>query len=135
MDCGGYGVGPYCYALNDGSGCNCCSDYYDPIIIDVSGDGYSLTSSAEGVKFDMSGNGQEEQLAWTSAGSDDAFLALDRNGNGKVDGGTDLFSNFTPQPQPAKGSVKNGWAVLAVYDQPENGGNGDGWIDAHDAVY
>lgn len=117
----------------------CCVDggngEYDPILIDVSGDGYSLTSAADGVRFDMAGDGTPVQMAWTSAGSDDAFLALDRNGNGIIDNGAELFSTFTPQPQPAKGSVKNGWAALAVYDLPANGGNGDGWIDAHDAVY
>jgi len=121
------GVGVYC----DNE--YCCDPGYDPIIIDVNGDGYSLTSVANGVMFDMAGNGEPVQMAWTSAGSDDAFLALDRNGDGRIDNGTELFSNFTPQPNTKSG--KNGWNALAFYDLPENGGNGDGWIDAQDAVY
>jgi hypothetical protein len=130
-DCGSDdGIWGYC----DSNGCCVPGDnYYDPILIDVNGDGYSLTSVPNGVMFDMVGNGKQVQTAWTSAGSDDAFLALDRNGDGRIDNGTELFSNFTPQPNTKSG--KNGWNALAFYDLPENGGNGDGWIDAQDAVY
>lgn len=113
----------------------CCLGAYTPIIIDVKGDGYSLTSAVNGVEFDMAGAGKTVQIAWTSAGSDDAFLALDRNGNGRIDDGTELFGNYTPQPAPGGGLPKNGWNALAVYDQPAKGGNGDGWIDAQDAIY
>lgn len=120
-----------CYdGLCDGSG---CCESYDPIVIDVTGDGYSLTSPSAGVQFDMSGTGRKTQVSWTSTGSDNAFLALDRNGNGKIDDGTELFSNFTPQP--GTGSNRNGYNALAVYDEPRNGGNGDGWIDSSDAIY
>jgi hypothetical protein len=102
-------------------------------VIDVTGDGYSLTSPSAGVQFNMSGTGRKTQISWTSAGSNNAFLVLDRNGNGKIDDGTELFSNFTPQP--GTGSNRNGYNALAVYDERRNGGNGDGWIDSRDAIY
>ena len=110
-----------------------CCDYYDPIIIDVQGDGYSLTSPQDGVLFDITGRGQRTKVSWTSMGADDAFLALDRNGNGVIDDGSELFSNFSPNAGPA--GKQSGYTALAFYDKPENGGNGDGWIDENDAIY
>ena len=110
-----------------------CCEPYDPIIIDVNGDGYSLTSPADGVMFDMANTGQKTQVSWTSLGSSDAFLALDRNGNGRIDNGSELFSNFAPNAK--SGKVLSGFNVLAYYDRPENGGNGDGWIDKNDAIF
>jgi len=107
-----------------------------PIILDIEGDGVSLTDIEHGVSFPLRSTDEIVlKTAWTEAGSDDAWLVLDRNGNGKVDNGSELFGDSTPQPAPPNGQRKNGFLALAEYDKPANGGDGDGWIDASDSVY
>jgi hypothetical protein len=68
-------------------------------ILDMEGDGISLTSAAEGVDFDIDGSGRRTRVAWTRAGSDDAFLGLDVNRNGAIDSIRELVSTHTTLPQ------------------------------------
>ena len=118
--------------------CECNADdpnCVSPVLIDVSGNGFNLTDAAGGVDFDMRANGSPLRVAWTTPNSDDAWLGLDRNGNGTIDNGQELFGNFTPQPVPLMGQERNGFLALAEYDKTINGGNGDGVITPSDAIF
>lgn len=121
----------------DQSQCQCRTNLPtgSPIVVDVAGDGFSLTKAANGVRFDLNGDGYQEQISWTSAASDDAWLVLDRNLNNRIDSGQELFGDFTPQPDPPAGQERQGFLALAEYDKPGNGGNNDGEITRRDAVF
>lgn len=107
----------------------CCWDLTSPIIIDLKGDGLDLTSPLRGVPFAVSTRGPLVRLSWTKADSDDAWLALDRDGDGQITHLGELFGNLT-EPRSA-----HGFAALSIFDLPEQGGNGDGWISARDSVF
>lgn len=111
--------------------CACTS----PIVIDVAGDGFNLTSAASGVSFDITSDGAPDRISWTAADADDAWLVLDRNGNGLIDNGQELFGSFAPQPAPPKGEMKNGFVALRLYDWKGYGGNEDGMIDRRDRLF
>jgi len=108
-----------------------------PLILDVDGNGYHLTNEEHGVWFDLDTDGVPEHIAWTAAESDDAFLVMDRNGNGRIDDGAELFGNHTPayaatvEPTPS-----DGFAALSFLERPDfGGGTADLRIDASDAAF
>jgi hypothetical protein len=95
-----------------------------PIILDMDGDGIELTSNEDGTVFDIDGDGKQDKTSWTKNGQgfDDAFLVLDKNKNGEIDSGKELFGD-------QNGSA-NGYDELAKLDS-----NKDGTIDTKDAAY
>lgn len=104
----------------------------DPLLLSILDTRYELTSRAEGVDFDLNADGAPERTAWTRAGGDEAFLVLDRNFNGRIDNGQEVFGDETPQFPSA---APNGFRALAVFDEMQNGGNEDGKIDQQDSIY
>jgi hypothetical protein len=119
------------------NGFDCVYTPGSPIIVDTRRDGYRLTSVDRGVRFDLNADGTPELVAWTRADSDDAFLAMDRNGNGLIDDGSELFGNYTPAYARDDGTTTpNGFEALAYLESPSYGRSvGDGQIDARDAAF
>ncbi len=122
----------------------CCEECYEscedgqwvctgsPIILDVFGTGFHLSDINNGVQFHVLPDRKLYQMSWPEATFRNGWLALDRNGDGKITDFTELFGNATPQP---KSNHPNGYLALAVFDDPANGGNGNGFIDPGDAVF
>ena len=88
----------------------------DPLVINLDGNYNNLSSGA--FEFDLDNDGEKENLSFAGKGS--GFLALDKNGDGKINNGSELFG-------PETG---NGFAELADYDE-----DGNGFIDEGDAAY
>ncbi|MBI2423741.1 MAG: hypothetical protein HYV27_13000 [Candidatus Hydrogenedentes bacterium] len=92
----------------------------DPIILDLDDDGFELTDYRDGAKFDLLANGAAQNTAFVNGG--DAFLALDRNNDGQIDNGAELFGE--------QRGARNGFEELRKLDS-----NGDSVIDALDKDY
>lgn len=92
----------------------------DPLILDLDGNGIDITSLQDGQQFDIDGDGDIDQTAWIRG--KDALLALDRNKDGTINDGTELFGD--------QNGAADGFAELAKFDE-----NQDGQIDANDAVF
>ena len=88
----------------------------DPLVINYGAVSAGLTAGK--FAFDLDADGNKEQISFTAAGS--GFLALDKNGDGMINDGAELFG-------PRSG---DGFAELAAYD-----GDGNGWIDEDDPIF
>lgn len=98
---------------------------YDPLILDLDGDGFNIETKENGANFDLDKNGFAEKINWTTK---DGFLCLDLNGNGNIDDGGEVFGDQTLLADGTK--AKNGFEALAQYDS-----NNDGVIDANDEIF
>lgn len=102
-----------------------------PILLDLDRNQFHLSGGP--VLFDIDADGQLETVTWVSPGAQDAFLFLDRNGNGVVDDGSELFGNATLLISGEQ--AKHGYEALAEFDLVENGGNQDGIISDADSIF
>ena len=92
----------------------------DPLVLDLAGNGFSTSGLQRSVRFDLDADGTLDQISVPTG--DDALLAFDRNGNGRIDNGSELFGD--------QRGAANGFAELAKHDD-----NGDGRIDRQDAIF
>ncbi len=111
---------------------NCCDPVLgtgcSPIIINFERGGYRLTGADAPVWFDIGASGASLRIGWTAARADEAFLWLDRNSNGAVDDGAELFGTATVLSNGTK--APNGFVALAEFDE-----NQDLVIDAGDLIW
>lgn len=92
----------------------------DPLQLDLAGDGFETSGLDEAVRFDLRADGRPVQTS--VAADDDALLALDRNGNGRIDNGKELFGD--------QHGHRDGYALLREFDD-----NHDRLIDASDRIF
>ncbi len=88
----------------------------DPLVFNLEGNIGSVTNQK--FLFDLDADGTAEEMSFTSEGS--GFLALDKNGDGKINDGSELFGTKSG----------DGFKDLAIYDE-----DGNGWIDEADSVF
>lgn len=104
-----------------------------PIVVDLDGNGYHLTGLDDPVQFDIDADGGLETLAWTQTDQQDALLCLDRDGDGLITNGSELFGDSTLLSNGERADL--GFEALAELDTPEMGGNTDGLVSIGDAAF
>jgi len=104
-----------------------------PILLDLDRNAFHLAGLDNSVPFDINADGQTEEISWTQWNQNDVFLCLDRNQNGRIDNGSELFGNHTPLHFGS--TAPNGYIALAEFDMEHLGGNDDGFIDKDDTIY
>ncbi|MCZ6106247.1 DUF2974 domain-containing protein, partial [Campylobacter ureolyticus] len=103
---------------------NIFSQVYDPLTLDLNGDGkISTLNLSDGVYFDHNKDGVAFKSSWI--GKEDGILVFDKNNNGLIDNGSELFGNFT-EIEESKFAI-NGYHALSLQDS-----NNDGKIDSLD---
>ena len=99
-----------------------------PLVLDLDSDGYELSALDDSnVRFDLDADGFAEQTGWVQP--DDALLVMDRNANGKIDNGSELFGDHTPVTG-APGTAPDGFSALSILDS-----NQDAILDQQDASF
>jgi hypothetical protein len=107
-------------------GMSTSSNYLSPLVLDLNGDGVQTADISESVVFDLVGTGTKQVTSWVDR--HDGFLAIDLNGDGQINSGTELLGSGT---QLANGNkAADGWQALTQHDT-----NMDGHINAADAVF
>lgn len=99
---------------------------YDPIILDLDGDGIETVGLNAGILFDHNGDGVKTGTGWV--GKDDGLLVRDINNNGTIDTGRELFGDNTILNNGQK--AKDGFAAISDLDV-----NQDGNLNSSDAVF
>jgi hypothetical protein len=99
---------------------------YDPLILDLDGNGVKTSTVDDGVVFDVFANGTAVQVAWTDG--IDGFLVLDRDGDGAITTGAEMFGDFTHMQDGTL--AKDGFEALRDLDS-----NSDGLFDANDDLF
>ncbi len=97
-----------------------------PLVLDLDGDGIETVAAGQHILFDHDGDGIKHASGWVK--SDDGFLVLDRNGNGRIDDGSELFGADTLLANGQKAT--SGFEALRDLDS-----NGDGVFNAADTRF
>ena len=88
-----------------------------PIVLDLNGDGVKTLAISSGVKFDLYANGNQVQTGWVSGG--DGLLVLDRNHDGVINDGSELFGSSTTLANGQKAT--DGYVALSEMDSSHDG--------------